>query len=150
MKKALFVAIAISIFVMLPALNSPAFAICTQQIDVGPIATDYTNQDTLIGSTDPYDPCDNYLSWFDKFYRTDVARGYTLRFHYNGTNQHHGYYSYNYQENQFHEFYATVYVGPSTSHRIVISKSNYDHGCFESIYAMATYVSGGGSGPEGP
>lgn len=111
---------------------------------------DVTYQDTMINQSGSYDPCCNVLFWYDRFHRDDGTGMYTLRFHYNGTSVHHGYYAGDYDPGETVERSGSKFVGPSSNHELVQSKSNWQNGSFDQIYMSATYQNEGGSGPGGP
>jgi hypothetical protein len=140
--------IAIGLIFILPVFIAPVFGICVAQKNCS-VSSD-SGQDTILNRSGTYDPCDSWLTWTESFYRTNQIGGMYLNIRYAGTSlPRHSYYSYDLTRNQTHTFYNTEYVGASTSHEIIISKSSLSSGFFTTISATAVYSAGGGQSPPG-
>lgn len=103
-------------------------------------AYDSTSYDTLIADSGTYDPCCNVMTWYNKFRRTDASSIYIyIRFHFNGTIVHNQYLDEDYDDWEIVERSNVVNVGPSSSHRLVISKSSLGNGRFDQLKMSAKY-----------
>ena len=99
-------------------------------------------------SDGPYDPCDDYINWSMSFYRTGQSGGTATIIDWRLLNSsggqiiRHEFSSASYAPTTWWYPQGTDYVGPSTSHTLVMRRYSGPTGRFETISLQVDYVAG--------
>jgi hypothetical protein len=127
---------------LLVAGNKPALA-CDTMSDAY-MASDASNPYT----DGPYDPCDNWINWSISFHRTDSYGGTATLIDFRLLNSSGGlilrkeFSSDTYAHSTNWNPTGTDFVGPSTSHTLVLRRYSGPTGRFENINLQVNYVAG--------
>jgi hypothetical protein len=138
MKSKYFITILMLAVFVLPHATSFGQAVSIKELTVN---NDDVYQ-TILGRTGEYNPCCQWMTWLDKFSRTnyDPETPYHLEFQYTGVGLHHYYYSANYEHGHNYSFTGTLQISLDPNHEIIISKSSQmEHGAWSGMYAKAVY-----------
>ncbi len=137
--------ILIAIFLLIMSGNISAFAQCKGGVTIS-ANSDYD----LDVTSGPYDPCYNYVSWAISFHRTTNTMGTeTLQFRIAGTSMNQYVSSLDFHEGGDYYLHNTQYVGPSTSHEMIIHAAGSSRGFFTNIVFSTVYSNGSPTGPQG-
>lgn len=107
----------------------------------------YMASDASSSYTDgPYDPCDTWINWSMGFYRTSEYEGtptvidWRLLNSSGGQIVRHEFSSSSYAHDSWWHPQGTEYVGPSTSHTLVLRRYSGPTGRFNTISLQVNYV----------
>jgi len=138
MRPSLLVTIGILLMALAASWSTTSFGICLPNKEL--VVANDDVMDTLVASTPTYDPCDNWMAWEDRFTVDNRDYDYNLNFVYYGTEVHHSYNNWLYTPDVDYVLHDKEYVGPSSSHRLALTKGSIiARGCFRDISMKATY-----------
>ena len=135
MKGLVFVAGLVALILVMPLIGqNEAFAQCKSEVSVKrPV--DYQ----LPVSSGTYDPCDNWLKWTMEFVRSQQAhdnKGISLEV--SGTSVYETFMAADYSPG-YHSDSGVEYVGPSSSHELILDTTIGSNGQFTGIVGTVNY-----------